>query len=297
MRCSDHEGSGQGERLQARDSQNGRNMYRDVPLIITATPNVSWLYPEVRYPRTIEALVQEAARCQAAGAAILHVHAEAQWAETVEALQSASDMIIQCGMSSLPIPERMDVFHQGADMISVIASHHDEAFSEVDVHVLHPREELIEYAALARAYGVKLEMEIWHAGSAWNLRYMIDRGLLEPPCFTSLFFGWPGGTWSPPTVEEYLSRIRVLPLDAVKTVSAMGGEQLQLLATAIAHGDHVRVGTEDHPFNRAGEHASTHELVAEIVELASALGRPIASPAEARTMVGLPGRKAVRGAA
>jgi len=42
-------------------------------------------------------------------------------------------------MSSLQIPERMSVFENHADMISIILSHHDEAFAEVDVHVLHPR--------------------------------------------------------------------------------------------------------------------------------------------------------------
>ena len=70
-------------------------------------------------------------------------------------------------------------------MISIIVSHHDEAFVGLDVHVLHPREELAEYAELSRKHGVKLELETWHTGSIWNIDWMIEQGLLDPPYFTS----------------------------------------------------------------------------------------------------------------
>ena len=79
-------------------------------------------------------------------------------------------------------------------MISIITSHHDEAFAEATVHVLHPREELVEYAELSRKHGVKLELETWHTGSIWNISWLIERGLLDPH-FVSIFFDWPGGSW------------------------------------------------------------------------------------------------------
>jgi 3-keto-5-aminohexanoate cleavage enzyme len=201
------------------------------PLIITATPNVSWLNPGVAYPGTPEQMAAEAKRCEDAGAAILHMHAE-EWVTTIRAVRSATALIVQCGMSSLPIPERDEVFTEKADMISIIVSHHDEAFADGDTHALHPREELEEYARLSREHGVKLEFEVWHTGSIWNLRYLLERGLLDPPHFTSLFFGWPGGTWSPPTIEEYLYRRSQLPPDCVATISVMGGERRELLAAA-----------------------------------------------------------------
>ena len=187
-------------------------------------------------------LVEEAKRCEAAGASILHFHGEKYWTEAIDALRAETDLILQCGMSSLPIPERMEVFEKGADMISIIVSHHDEAFVELDVHVLHPREELTEYADLSRRHGVKLELETWHTGSIWNIEWMIERNLLDPPYFTSIFFGWPGGSWSPVTIEEFLHRRRNLPADCIATVSAMGPDQFRLLVNALALGDHVRVG-------------------------------------------------------
>lgn len=256
------------------------------PLIITATPNVSWLNPGVDYPRTPMELAEEACLCEEAGAAIYHMHAD-DWVAAIEAVRAKSSLIVQCGMSSLPISERMEVFEHRADMISIITSHHDEAFSGMDVHVLHPREELEEYARLSVDYGVKLEYEIWHTGSIWNLNHLIERNLIQPPHFTSLFFGWPGGSWSPPTAKEYLRRRAELPPGCVATVSVMGPEQIKIVTTAIVEGDHVRVGVEDYPFNRAGEVAPTHQLVAEVVRIANAVGRPIASPSEARKIVGL----------
>jgi 3-keto-5-aminohexanoate cleavage enzyme len=261
-------------------------MEREQPLIVTATPNISWLHPEVSYPVTPAEMAAEAMRCRDAGAAILHMHSQ-QWTEAVRAVRETTDLIVQCGMSSLPIPERMEVFRAHADMISIITSHHDEAFAELDTHALHPREELAEYGRLSAQSGVRLEYEIWHTGSIWNLNWLIDRELVTPPYFTSLFFGWPGGSWSPPTVQEYEYRRRHLPEGSVATVSIMDERQIDVIAGAIVRGDHVRVGTEDHPFARSGELAPTHDLVAEVVELAEVLGRPVATPHQARPMVGV----------
>jgi 3-keto-5-aminohexanoate cleavage enzyme len=256
------------------------------PLIITATPNICWLHPEIAYPQSAAELAEEARLCSEAGATVMHMHHE-PWPETVPAVRDATPMIVQCGMSSFPIPQRTEVFELKADMISIITSHHDEAFAEVDCYALHTREELVEYAELQERSGVRLEYEIWNTGSIWNLDYLRKRELVDPPYHTTLFLGWPGGQWSPPTVEEYLYRRRHLPEGSVATVSVMGEGQMELLTSAIVHGDHVRVGTEDNPFGRDGRPATTHQLVAEIAEVARAVGRPIASPAEARRIIGI----------
>ena len=260
------------------------------PLVITATPNICWLKPDVPYPQTPDDRAREAKLCEEAGASVLHMHAEDSWGASIAAVREAGGMVVQCGMSSLAIPERMDVFTECADMISIIASHHDEAFVGVETNVLHTRDELGEYARLCRTHKVKPEFEIWHAGSVWNVQYLIDHGLLDPPYVTTLFFGWPGGTWSPPTLAEYLARRAQLPEGAVATVSVMGPEQVPLLAAAISQGDHVRVGTEDLPYGRDGAVVATHQLVAEVAELARAMGRRIATPAQARAALGIAAR-------
>ena len=257
------------------------------PLIIVATPNISWLHPAVEYPKSIREIVDEAVLCQKAGATILHTHSEDKWIEMLRAVRAKTDIIIQCGMSSLPIPERRDVYKEKGDMISIILNHHDEAFVRTECNVLHTKEELTEYAALCKKHGVIPEFEVWHSGSIWNLNWMIERKLLKPPYVCTLFFGWPGGTWSPPTVEEYLYRRRQMPKGSICGVSIMGERQMDILAAAISHGDHVRVGTEDYPFARSGKVATCHELVKEAADLAHTLGRPLATVKQARRMLGL----------
>ena len=257
------------------------------PLIIIATPNISWLQPQVDYPRTPEAIAEEALRCRQAGATILHTHAQGQWVEVMQAVRAKTDIILQCGMSSLPIPDRMAVFENHADMISNILSHHDEAFVGADFNVLHPKAELVEYCQLCSQYNVIPEWEVWHTGSIWNLNYLIQKKLVKPPYVTTLFFGWPGGTWSPPTIEEYMYRRRMMPEGCVCNVSIMGEAQRDIITAAILNGDHVRVGTEDQPFDHSGKLVDTPALVRQTAEMARALGRPLATIQQARQMIGL----------
>jgi 3-keto-5-aminohexanoate cleavage enzyme len=257
------------------------------PLIIIATPNICWLKPEVDFPRTPEAIAGEAVLCQQNGATILHTHAESRWKETIAAVRARCNIIIQCGMSSLPISDRMEVFTNHADMMSIILNHHDEAFIGENFNVLHTKDELVEYARLCRKYGVIPEWEVWHAGSIWNLNFLIKKKVLKPPYVTTLFFGWPGGTWSPPTVDEYLYRRSLMPEGCACNVSIMGEGQRDILAAAILHGDHVRVGTEDLPYDHNGKLVPTYELVRETAEMAHALGRPLATTQQARKMIGL----------
>jgi len=259
------------------------------PLVITATANTCWLHPEVEYPRTSQEIALEARRCCEKGAAVFHIHGEGQWPEVISAIRSSSDIIIQCGMSTLTLEERIEVFQHKGDMISIILNHHDEAFAEVECNVLHTKEELAGYAAACTKYGIRPEFEVWHSGSIWNLNYLIGKGLLKRPYITTLFFGWPGGTWSPPTIEEYLYRRKQMPEGCVCTVSIMHESQMKIVTTAIVQGDHVRVGTEDYPFNRRGDIASTSELVEEAADIARAIGRPIATAGEARAMLGCEG--------
>lgn len=256
------------------------------PLIITATPNKSWLNPDLPYPEAIDDVAAEAERCVANGASILHLHSVTEWVPLIAAVRAvADDALIQCGMSSLLLDQRLDIYGQGADMISIIASHHAEAFPEGDFDVLHPMTELLRYCELCTEHDVRPEFEIWHAGSIWNLEYLLAHAELVRPVVNTLFFGWPGGTWTPPTIEEYLARRRLMPPDCAVTVSVMGRERYGILAAAITSGDHVRVGTEDYGYDRWGRPAQASELVTELTALAESLGRPVATPEEARKML------------
>jgi 3-keto-5-aminohexanoate cleavage enzyme len=257
------------------------------PLVIVATPNICWLKTDVPYPRTPIEIARETKRCRDNGASVLHIHGEGQWGEVLAEVRKLTDIVIQCGMSSIPLANRMDIMYEKADMISIILNHHDEAFAEVNCNVLHTMEEFEDYATTCRKYGVRPEFEIWHSGSIWNLNRLIAKGFLDAPYITTMFFGWPGGTWSPPTVEEYLHRRKQMPEHCAVTVSIMDERQMDILVAAIGCGDNVRVGTEDYPYNRQGKLCATHELVEEIADISRRLGRDVADPAQARELLGM----------
>jgi len=260
-------------------------------LIITATTANSWLNPDLKnWPLNTDQLIEEAINCAESGASILHVHLprSPEATEVVAKIRERTDAIIQAGMSSYPIEERTTDFEAKPDMVSIILNHHDEHFPEMHVNRLHPLEEFEGYSGKCREYGVKPEWEVWHTGSYWNLRYMIDRGWFEGPHVLTLFFGWPGGTWSPPTPDSYLYRVRHMPENCLHTVSVMGEEQTEIATLAIAMGGNVRVGTEDYPFIREGVPAKNNaELVERMVGISREMGREVANPSEARKIIGI----------
>lgn len=78
-----------------------------------------------------------------------------------------------------------------------------------------------------------------------------------------------------------------MPENCACTVTIMCEEQMDIMAAAICNGDNVRVGTEDYPFNQQGKVCTTHELVKEIADISRSLGREVATPAQAREILGL----------
>ena len=260
-------------------------------IIITATTANSWIYPEVKnWAQTIDELVEDIVACYEAGAAVAHVHLpRGEEVETVKRIRERCDVIIQAGMSSESIPKRRGDFRAKPEMISVMLTHHAENFPQLIVDILHPLDELEEYCKKCKESNIKPEWEVWHQGSYWNLNYLIDKGLLDwsKPHILTLFFNWPGGTWSAPSYDEYVHRRKYIPPDCVHTVSIMGEEQMKLLVFVLTHGGNIRVGTEDYPFIKKGVPAKNNaEIVKLYVDICKHIGRDVADPSEARKILG-----------
>ncbi len=262
-------------------------------LIITVTPNPSWIYPEVtNYPKTPQEIADCVYECYKKGASIAHIHAPGAQKETIRRIRDKCDIIIQVGLSGDPLGTRKPILEEKPDMMSIILTHHDEQFTRDTFNILHTKPELEEYCRLCLQFGVKPEFEVWHLGAIWNLLYLESRDLVKKPYFLSIFFGWPGGSWSPPTPEELFHRVRHLPAGSNYTTSVMAESQMELLMMTILLGGHVRVGTEDFPFIHDHEVAKDNaDLVGRIAELSRKVGREVAGVGEARRIVGL-GEKA-----
>jgi 3-keto-5-aminohexanoate cleavage enzyme len=208
---------------------------------------------------------------------------------------SKVDPIMQYGVASARIEEKIELMKLGPDMMAVAFNAHDEYFQNNGpdyppkrMMAIHPVEELLEYAKAAEEHKVKLEVECFQTGAFWNLEFVRKHGYLKE-AYTTLFIGWPGGTWTPPTERALQYFVDNLPANCIWNVSVMNPEkQWPILALAVALGGHVRVGYEDNPYIAPGEFAKNNAILVErMIGIARSLGREIATPDEARQILGL----------
>jgi 3-keto-5-aminohexanoate cleavage enzyme len=106
-----------------------------------------------------------------------------------------------------------------------------------------------------------------------------EEGLLPAPLCFQFVLGVGGVPASISQVEHMRS---LIPDDARWSVCALGPRQLPLNLYCLAEGGHVRTGLEDNIYFRKGELATNVQLVERIGRIAAELGRPVATPAEAR---------------
>lgn len=91
-----------------------------------------------------------------------------------------------------------------------------------------------------------------------------------------------------PTPELIMQFARLLPDKTLLGIIGIGACQFPMAAMALSLGHNVRVGLEDNVFFRKGELATSNaQLVERCVKLADNIGRKVATPAEARKMMGL----------
>jgi 3-keto-5-aminohexanoate cleavage enzyme len=297
-------------------------------LIVTVTCDSTMSYPSNPHnptPKGVDAVAAEYVRSVNAGAAICHLHGPYTVDEKIQAdgtklsdldipgwkhmrdgILSECSPIIQYGIANGRFPQRKQLMaEQKPDMISTCFNAHDECFANepgnppVELYGLHSRDELREYCKVTKELGVKIEVEAFHFGGVWNAMLMRDEGRLPGPVWVTFFLGWKGGCWTPPTPKAMMYMADHCPEGFIWNTSVMDPvESWKVLASAISVGGHVRVGMEDNPFLEPGQYArSNAEIVEKIVRIARDLGREIASPTEARAMIGLPAKSGTTQAA
>lgn len=134
-------------------------------------------------------------------------------------------------------------------------------------------------------YGVKPEFEMFGLQDVHFLKNLVKEGRVEGPHWCSMIFG---NIFNYPTPEVLRATMELLPDESLLNVITTGPAQFPFLAMAIVMGCHVRVGMEDNFYVNKGELAQSNaQLVDKIVQIATLLGRPIATPAQAREMMGL----------
>ena len=117
--------------------------------------------------------------------------------------------------------------------------------------------------------------------------YLIENDLIAKPYWMQTVMGYQTGSF--PTVENIIQLLKEFPDGALWLCSAIGPFQLPLTTLATLMGGHVRVGLEDNVYYSRGRKAKSNaELVERTVRIAHELNRPVATPAQARAILGLP---------
>jgi uncharacterized protein (DUF849 family) len=145
--------------------------------------------------------------------------------------------------------------------------------------------QLREQAKLIRSYGVKPEMEIFDSGNLWFANQLCAEGLIEDPPIFQLCLGIPWG--APVNTRTMAYMVSELPDGCVWAGFGIGRWEMPMVAQAILLGGHVRVGLEDNLYLQKGVYASNGSLTERAIQIVELIGAPIASPDEARDILGL----------
>ena len=252
-------------------------------------------------PVTLDELVTTAKECQAAGAAVIHVHirdADAQptldlarLTDTVTALREGTDLIVQLstgGAVSDGFANRLAVLGAAPDACSLTCgtvNFGDEVFS-------NPWPFIRELYARTQELGVVPEFELFDLGHIATLhRLLADLGAPHGGhVHCDLVMGVPGGM--PGDAATLVQAVAALPSGASWSATGIGRTTLPVMFAALAAGGHLRVGMEDTTsFARGRPVTSNAELVERAAALAELAQRPPLTPAQARALVGVTGRR------
>ncbi len=150
---------------------------------------------------------------------------------------------------------------------------------------------------LGEGHGVKFEHECYDVGHLYNLAHCVDAGWFKPPVFLQLIFGILGGIGADLDNLLFMKRTadRLFGDDYLWSVLAAGRHQMHFCTQAAMMGGNVRVGLEDSLYIGRGQLAKSNaEQVAKIRRIVEELGYQVATPKEAREILGLKGPDRVK---
>lgn len=146
--------------------------------------------------------------------------------------------------------------------------------------------------AMGRERGARFEFECYDMGHLYMLAHFAERGLVDPPYFIQFVFGVLGGMGADAANLTHMVQLadRLFGDDYMFSVLAAGRAQMPMAAQAAGMGGHVRVGLEDSLTIARGQLATSNaQQVEKARGIVEALGRTLATPDEARAMLGLKG--------
>ena len=250
-------------------------------------------------PYTPKEIADAAIECCKAGAAITHIHVRDPetgvvcsrlelFKEVVDRIREACDIAINLTTSGGNIPginiieERLEPVTLKPELCSLDVG----SMNFGDGVFLNPPEWTRAAAKRMREYGVKPEIEVFDMGHMAQAHHLIDEELFEEPLFIQLCMGAGWGIEATP--EHLLAMAKQLPSKAQWSVLGVGRTQLPMITMGILLGGHIRVGFEDNIYLRRGVLLKSNaEMVEVAANLVAQLQREVATPDDARQILGL----------
>jgi uncharacterized protein (DUF849 family) len=251
-------------------------------------------------PVTLGELVQTAKECEAAGAAVIHVHIRdddarptldpARLRDTVQALRQSTNLIVQLstgGAVTDPYEHRLRVLDAEPDACSLTCgtvNFGDDVF-------MNPWPFMVELYQRTQQLRIVPEFELFDLGQVTALHRLLDR--YGPPygghVHCDLVMGVPGGM--PGDTRTLVAAVQALPEGATWSATGVGRTSLPVMYAALASGGHLRVGMEDTLTYRRGEPVTANvQLVERAATLARLAQRDPMPADEARRFLGIRGR-------
>ncbi len=250
-------------------------------------------------PYTIEEIGKEAESAYNAGASIIHLHVReddgkptqnsTRFRVCIEEIKKrCPDVIIQpstggaVGMSN---EERLQpIYLEPAPEIATLDCGTmnfggDEIFINTENTIIYFAEEM-------NKMNIKYELECFDKGMVDMALRLQKKGYIKKPMHFNFVLGVIGGISASPRDLTFL--IESIPKGSTYTVCAIGRHEFPMVSLSIEKGGHVRVGFEDNVYLSKGVLAKSNgELVEKVVRISKELGRDIATPNEARKILGL----------
>lgn len=248
-------------------------------------------------PYTVEEIGREAEAAYRAGASIIHLHVrqddgtptqdKERFRLCIEEIKRrCPDVIIQpstggaVGMSN---EERLQPIYLHPEMATLDCGTCNFGGDEIFVNTENA---IKEFGQKMIELGIKPEVEVFDKGMIDSAIRLQKKGFIKAPMHFNFVMGVNGGISA--TLRDFDFLMGSIPEGSIFTVSGIGRNQFQVAAMSIVSGGHVRVGFEDNVYISKGVPAKSNgEMVEKVVRLAKELGRVVATPAEAREILGL----------
>jgi uncharacterized protein (DUF849 family) len=303
------------KRRRTSEQRGGRDMAEKTIITCAVTGSITRPEQHPGLPITPEQIAQAAIDAAKAGAAIAHIHvrdpktgapamALELYREVVDRIRSsATDLIINLttgpGGRFIPSDDDPKVAAPGSNLMRpekrvehVLALQPEICSLDLNTMwfgssvVINTPKNVAIMAEAIQGAGVKPELEVFDSGDLQLAHDLLERGVLQRPALFQVVLGIKNGF--PATPATLLYARSLLPDDALWAAMGIGRMEFPIVAQACLLGGHVRVGLEDNLYLSKGELApSNAALVERAATLVELLGGSIATPAEARAILGL----------